>query len=107
MKLSLKTAVFTRCLGENTVAWTISRRGHQYGVLERRGTQYGEWDGRINQNVVVNLHRGPVMGHNGLRRTPPNLAIKTQITSFSVRSTVLNKPGNCLLSCHVYLINMR
>ena len=31
MKLSLKTAVFTRCLGENTVAWTISRRGHQYG----------------------------------------------------------------------------
>ena len=34
MKLSLKTAVFTRRLGENTVAWTISRQGHQYGELD-------------------------------------------------------------------------
>ena len=46
MKLSLKTAVFNRRLGENTVAWTISRQGHQYGELK----------GRINQYVVVNLH---------------------------------------------------
>ena len=57
MKLSLKTAVFTRRLGENTVAWTISRQGHQYGVWDRRGYQYVVWDGRINQYVVVNLHR--------------------------------------------------
>ena len=47
MKLSLKTAVFNRRLGENTVAWTISRQGHQYGELK----------GQINQYVVVNLHR--------------------------------------------------
>ena len=47
MKLSLKTAVFNRRLGENTVAWTISRQGHQYGELK----------GLINQYVVVNLHR--------------------------------------------------
>ena len=47
MKLSLKTAVFNRRLDENTVAWTISRQGHQYCELK----------GRINQYVVVNLHR--------------------------------------------------
>ena len=52
MKLSLQTAVFHRRLGENTVAWTISRQGHQYGELK----------GRINQYVVVNLHRSSVMG---------------------------------------------
>ena len=28
-----------------------------YGELERRGDQYGELKGRINQYVVVNLHR--------------------------------------------------
>ena len=94
MKLALKTAVFNRRLGENTVAWTISWQGHQYG----------EFEGRINQYVVVNLHRE---FRYGVTTADKGLAIKTQISSSSVWSTVLNKPGNCLLSCHVYLINMR
>ena len=49
----------------------------------------------------------PLWGHNGRRGTPPNLTIKTQTSSSSVWSTVSNKPENSLLSCHVYLINMR
>ena len=49
----------------------------------------------------------PLWGHNGRRGTPTNLTIKTQTSSSSVESTVPNKSENSLLSCHVYLINMR
>ena len=49
----------------------------------------------------------PLWGHNGRRGTPPNLTIKTQTSSSSLGSTVSNKSENSLLSCHVYLINMR
>ena len=47
MKLSLKTAVFNRRLGEQLMRERSVVRGHQYSV----------WEGRINQYVVVNLHR--------------------------------------------------
>ena len=49
----------------------------------------------------------PLWGHNGRRGTPSNFTIKTQTSSSSVGSTVSNKSENSLLSCHVYLINMR
>ena len=66
--------------------------------MERRGYQYS----------VMGLRRefryGVTTADEGLR---PYLTIKTQTSSSSVWSTVSNKPGNSLLSCHVYLINMR
>ena len=66
MKLSLKTAVFNWRLGENTVAWTISRQGSPIWRVEDR----------INQYVVVNLHRefryGVTTADEGLRPISPS-----------------------------------
>ena len=64
--------------------YAVKLRDREIMYVSEEKCVYGEWDGRINQYVVVNLHRGLVMGHNGRRRTPPDLAIKTQITSSSV-----------------------
>ena len=75
-----------------------SRRGHQYGVMDHVGSPV--WRDGPTPGV-------PLWGHNGRRGTPPNLTIKTQTSPSSVGSTVSNKSENSLLSCHVYLINMR
>ena len=86
MKLSLKTAVFTRLLGERllreqsvvevtNMAGGITSSLPIWRVESRRGHQYGVWDGRINQNVVVNLHRGSVVADEGLLPILPSKLI--------------------------------